>query len=392
MSNETTTDETAAAVALLAELTTAPPEGIWTAPGRVNLIGEHTDYNQGLVLPFALAARTDVVAARRDDGIVRVASVQRAGEPDAVVESELAALEPGATTGWAAYALGVAWALRENGHQLGGVDIALDGRVPLGSGLSSSASVECAVGTALADLYALDIAPDRLAELAQRAENEYVGAPTGPMDQRASMLCTAGHALLLDTLDMSTEQVPLNPAAAGLALLVIDSRVHHALADSAYGDRRRSCEQACAALGVDSLRQVSPDGLEATLAPLSDELRRRARHIVTEDVRTRATVAALRAGDWAAVGAAMSASHDSMRDDYEISCRELDVLVAAGLGAGALGARMTGGGFGGCAVVLVAQDRTDPVLTAVRREFAEHGFDEPTAFVADPAPGARRLS
>ncbi len=381
--------DAAAVVTAFQELTGRAPDGVWVAPGRVNLIGEHTDYNEGLVLPFAIAARTAVAAARRPDGVVRVASLQRAAE---VVESTVAELGPDTVAGWSAYVLGVVWALREDGQDVGGADLVLDGQVPLGSGLSSSASVECAVVLAMSDLHGLALPGERLAELAQRAENDAVGAPTGPMDQRASVLCTAGHALLLDTRDMSTQQVPLDPGAAGLALLVVDSRVHHEHAGGEYGARRRSCEQACAELGVPALRDVSVDDLGSVLGRLSDDvLRRRVRHVVTEDVRTRATVAGLRAGDWDAVGAAMTASHASMRDDYEISCPELDVLVASALDAGALGARMTGGGFGGCAVVLAPAGAVHGVLTAVRRAFAKHGYAEPTSFVATPSPGAHRL-
>jgi galactokinase len=380
---------TTAAVPAFQELTGRAPDGVWTAPGRVNLIGEHTDYNAGLVLPFAIEAATEVAAGRRDDGVVRVVSLQRPGE---VVEASLAGLSPQTVRGWSAYVLGVVWALREHGHDLGGADVVLDGRVPPGSGLSSSASVECAVALALSDLFHLNLTGEQLAELAQQAENDVVGAPTGPMDQRASMLCTAGHALLLDTRDMSTEQVPLDPAAAGMALLVIDSRVHHEHAGGEYGARRRSCEQACAELGVRTLREVTPDDLQAAVGRLSDDvLRRRVRHVVTEDVRTRATVAALRSGDWDAVGAAMTASHASMRDDYEISSPELDLLVATALDAGAVGARMTGGGFGGCAVVLAPDEEVEPILAAVRAAFAARGYQEPRGVVTVPSAGAHRM-
>jgi galactokinase len=342
------------------------------------------------VLPFAIEARTDLAAARRDDDVVRVASLQR---PDDVMEVRVSSLAPASVDGWSAYPLGVVWALREDGHDVGGVDLVLDGRVPLGSGLSSSASLECAVALALCDLHDLGLSGERLAELAQRAENDLVGAPTGPMDQRASMLCTAGHALLLDTRDMSTQQVPLDPGADGLALLVVDSRVHHEHADGAYGDRRRACERACAQLGVRALREISPDGLADALARLDDdELRRRVRHVVTEDVRTRTVVDALHRRDWPAVGSAMTASHVSMRDDYEISSPELDVLVATALDAGALGARMTGGGFGGCAVVLVATGDVERVNAAVRDAFTAKGYDEPQTFVAHPSAGARRIA
>ncbi|MDQ1628167.1 MAG: galactokinase [Actinomycetota bacterium] len=372
------------------QLTGHDPQGVWAAPGRVNLIGEHTDYNEGLVLPFAIEARSEVAAGRRDDGVVRVLSLQKPGD---LVEADAAGVGPGQAVGWSAYVLGVVWALRQAGHDVGGADLVLDGRVPSGSGLSSSASVECAAALALAELYGLDLPGERLATLAQQAENDVVGAPTGPMDQRASMLCTEGHALLLDTRDMSTEQVPLNPAASGLALLVVDSRVHHEHTDNAYGDRRRSCEQATSELGLRALRDVPLDGLEETLRRLStDELRSRVRHVVTDNARTRTVSEALCRGDWTTVGQAMTASHASMRDDYEISCPELDLLVDAALDAGASGARMTGGGFGGCAVVLTRADLVDTVSANVQKAFARAGYDEPRPFVVRPSAGARRLS
>ena len=381
--------EERAAVEAFTELTGAAPSGVWAAPGRVNLIGEHTDYNEGLVLPFAIEARTDVAGARRADGRVRVCSRQRRGD---VVEADLATLSPDDMAGWSAYVLGVLWVLREDGHDVAGVDLAVDGRVPLGSGLSSSASLECAVALAVNDLCGLGLDGEALAAACQRAENDAVGAPTGPMDQRASMLCTQGHALLLDTRDMSTEQVPLEPDADGRSLMVIDSRVHHEHADNAYGDRRRACEEASRLLGVRALRDVDADRLDEALHRLpTDELRRRVRHVVTEDTRTRATVAGLRARDWTRVGEAMTASHVSMRDDYEISCPELDVLVDAALDAGATGARMTGGGFGGCAVVLAPADLREAVAAAVREAFAAKGYEEPRFLPAHPSAGAHRV-
>ncbi|MGH8969682.1 MAG: galactokinase [Actinomycetes bacterium] len=365
------------------------PEGAWAAPGRVNLIGEHTDYNEGFVLPFAIEARTVVAGARRDGTTVRVASRQRPGED---VSTDDADLRPGRPGGWSSYVLGVIWALRDDGHHIGGVDLLVDGGVALGSGLSSSAALECAAALALCDLHGLGLPAERLAGLAQRAENDYVGAPTGPMDQMASLLCTAGHALLLDTRSMATEQVPLDPAGAGLELVVVDTGVHHEHAEGAYGERRRSCERACAALAVRALRDVPVDGLEGSLERLGDdELRRRVRHVVTEDARTIGTVDALRSGDWAGVGRLMSASHVSMRDDYEISCAELDVAVAALVDAGALGARMTGGGFGGCAVALLAATGVDAAVRAVHEEFAVRGWAAPFSFVTRPGGGASRV-
>jgi galactokinase len=275
----------------------------------------------------------------------------------------------------------------------------VDGRVPLGAGLSSSAALECAVGAALADLAGEGtpmLEPMALARLAQHAENDYVGAPTGLMDQVAAVLCAAGHALLFDVRSLGTRQVPFRPADAGLSLLVIDTGVRHEHAGGEYGDRRRSCEQACRELGVASLRELSDDGdLDAGLARVEaladDVLRRRARHVVTENERVLAACAALDAGDWKAFGAAMTASHASLRDDYEVSCAELDVAVDAALAEGALGARMTGGGFGGCAIALVPAAATDAVTAALGSRYAERDWESPVVRVCEPSAGAQRV-
>jgi galactokinase len=364
-----------------------PPQGLWVAPGRVNLIGEHTDYNDGYVLPIALREAVYVAGAARDDGRLRVGSVQAEG----VFEAAVADLAPDPDHGgWAAYVAGVAWALAGAGVPVPGADLLVDGRVPLGAGLSSSAALECAVGAALVDLAGASVEPGDLARLAQRAENDFVGAPTGLMDQTAAVLCTAGHALLFDVRTLATRQVPFRPADAGLSLLVIDTGVRHEHAGGEYGDRRRSCEAACAELGVASLRDV--DDLAVVEALADDVLRRRARHVVTENARVLAAVAALEAGDWAGLGAAMTASHVSLRDDYEVSCAELDVAVDAALAAGAVGARMTGGGFGGCAVALVPLEVVDAARSALTEGYAAYGWDGPGVRAVEPSAGARRLA
>ncbi|MPY79467.1 MAG: galactokinase [Actinophytocola sp.] len=361
--------------------------GTWAAPGRINLIGEHTDYNDGFVLPIALPHQVTVTAARRDDDTLRLAS--RQADAGTVTIDDLA---PGRVTGWAAYPAGVVWAMRQRGHQVGGLDVLIDGDVPPGAGLSSSAALECATAMAAADLYDVDLAGQRLAELARYAENEFVGVPCGVMDQAASVLCTAGHALLLDTRTMAAIQVPFDPAAADLALLVIDTRAPHRLADGAYADRRRACERAAAALGVAALRDVDGDGLDAALTALPDvELRARTRHVVTENARVERFVALLRAGRLAEAGPVLTASHASLRDDYEVTCPELDVAVDAALAAGVLGARMTGGGFGGCVIALLPQERVAGCVTEVRQSFDRSGFAEPATFTATPSDGARRL-
>ncbi|MGL5817408.1 MAG: galactokinase [Phycicoccus sp.] len=368
------------------------PTGVWSAPGRVNLIGEHTDYNGGLVLPIALPQRTSAAASERDDDVLRVHSVQT-GDTVSVSLSEVGLGRP---EGWAAYVAGVLWALRENGFDVRGLDVTIDGAVPLGAGLSSSAALECAVGAAASDLFGLGLLDDdagraRLAAACMRAENEVAGAPTGGMDQAASLRCRAGHALLLDCRSGAVEQVPLDLAAHGLVLLVTDTRASHALGDGQYGSRRAACERAAALLGVRTLREVSGDALGAALGRLGDdELVRRTRHVVTEIARVTDAVTALRAGDLAELGRLFDASHSSLRDDFEVSCAELDVSVDAARSAGALGARMTGGGFGGSSIALVPESSVDEVSGVIRRAFTEHGFGEPVSFAATAGPPAGR--
>ena len=368
------------------------PTGVWSAPGRVNLIGEHTDYNSGLCLPIALPQRTFAAVSPRADDVVRIVSAQS----DGVVQVAIGEVAPGRPDGWAAYVAGVSWALRKAGYAVTGLDVAVDGRVPLGAGLSSSAALECAVGAAASDLFGLGLlASDdgrrALADACIDAENTIAQAPTGGMDQSASLLASAGHALLLDCRDSRTEQVPFDLGAHGLSLLVMDTRAEHALVDGQYAERRASCEEAAHELGVSSLREVQVDDLEASLATLStDLLRRRARHVVTEIARVEEAVAALRRNDFRAVGALFLASHASMRDDFEISVAELDTAVEAAVSAGALGARMTGGGFGGSAIALVSVDAAEAAQAAVEAAFAERGFHAPHCFVVTASGPAER--
>ncbi|MFF4876654.1 galactokinase [Micromonospora sp. NPDC000668] len=364
--------------------------GRWAAPGRVNLIGEHTDYNDGFVLPFALPLRS-VVAADRQDGERWTVWSELSGETITFGADDVT--QPGRVTGWGAYVAGVVWALREAGHPVPGARLAIASDVPLGSGLSSSAALESAVLAALLDLGGVELAAERQPRLAQRAENVYVGAPTGIMDQSAAIRCRAGHALFLDCRDESVEHIPFDLDAAGLAVLVIDSRAPHRHADGEYAARRRSCEAAAKTLGVAALRDVAIDQLDTALARLDDEeTRRRVRHVVTEDQRVLDTVALLRAGRVRDIGPLLTASHVSMRDDFEITVPEIDTAVEAALAAGALGARMTGGGFGGCVLALVEADRTDAVAAAITAAYAERGFTAPTTIPVLPSPGATRLN
>jgi galactokinase len=366
------------------------PAGVWSAPGRVNLIGEHTDYNDGFVLPFAIEARTCVAARVRGDGVLRMRSVQQhTGD----VSIGLGDIEPGKPDGWAAYVAGVVWAAREAGRQVGGMDLLVDGRVPLGSGLSSSHALECAVAMAMNELFELGLDANGLGRLSYTAENDFVGAPTGMMDQLASLRCTTGHALFLDNRTLEAEQVPLDTVSAGLRLLVLDTRVHHGNADGGYGNRRAACERAASLLGITALRDVDVAGLDDALDRLGDdELRRRVRHVVLENARVVDTVSALHGADWSRVGALMAASHLSLRDDYEVSCDELDVSVEAATGAGAVGARMTGGGFGGSAIALVPVGDVAAVRDAVTDAFRSRGWSDPAIFEVTPSAGAHRDS
>ncbi|MEV5511220.1 galactokinase [Streptomyces orinoci] len=361
------------------------PDGIWAAPGRVNLIGEHTDYNEGLVLPLALEQRTLVAAAARRDGLLRLYSARLGGE---VISLRVAELAPGAVKGWAAYPAGVCWALREAGvtAAAGGADVFVESEVPLGAGLSSSAALE--VATALA-LGGSPLSGPELALLAQRAENEFVGVPCGVMDQMAAACCTAGHALLLDTRDLGMRQVPLE--LAGLRLLVVDTGVRHALADGAYAERRAGCAKAARALGVRALRDITPAQLPAALGALTPGLRPLVRHVVTENQRVAETAALLEAGEVREAGPLLTAGHHSLRDDFAVSCPELDLVVATAGAAGALGARMTGGGFGGSAVVLVAEARAAAVGRAVDEAFRNAGYGAPRVFTVGAGSGAGRV-
>ncbi|WP_060884403.1 galactokinase [Streptomyces caniscabiei] len=373
------------------ELYGAAPEGVWAAPGRVNLIGEHTDYNDGFVMPFALPHTTVAAVSRRTDGVLRLHSDDVEG---GVVELALDALTPEADRAWTAYPSGVLWALCEAGHTaVTGADVHLTSTVPTGAGLSSSAALEVVVALALNDLYDLGLKGWQLARLCQRAENVYVGAPTGIMDQTASACCETGHALFLDTRDLSQRQIPFDLAAEGMQLLVVDTQVKHSHSEGEYGKRRAGCEKGAALLGVDALRDVAYDELDAALGRLGDdeEVRRLVRHVVTEDQRVERVVSLLESGETRAIGPVLVEGHASLRDDFRISCPELDLVVDTALAAGALGARMTGGGFGGSAIVLVDATDADAVTKAVEEAFAEAAFTAPRVFVAVPSAGARRV-
>ncbi|MET9804362.1 galactokinase [Streptomyces sp. NPDC006368] len=366
------------------------PEGVWAAPGRVNLIGEYTDFNDGFVMPLALPHTAVAAVSRRTDGQLRVHS---ADTDQGLIQLDVEALEPLSDTGWAAYPAGVVWALREAGHAVTGADVHLASTVPTGAGLSSSAALEVVTALALNDLYGLRLTGEELAVLAQRAENAFVGVPCGVMDQMASACCVEGHALYLDTRDLAHRQVPFDLAACGLRLLVVDTRVKHALGDGAYAERRAGCEAGARALGVRTLRDVDHVRLPDALRQLSDEtVRSYVRHVVSDNHRVERTIALLDAGEIRAVGPVLTEGHASLRDDLRVSCPELDLVVAAANEAGALGARMTGGGFGGSAIVLTEADTAQTVTKAVEAAFAAAGYTAPRVFPAVPSAGARRVA
>ena len=394
------------------------PDGVWLAPGRANLMGEHTDYNDGYVLPFALGQGVTAAAAARPGRQLTLCSRQ---EPAAAVRIALDGLAPGQVTGWAAYPAGVAWALEAAGHPVPGACIAIDSDLPAGAGLSSSAALECATALALTELALTELAQTELAQteraqteraqteragltisrrelaaIARRAENEFVGVPSGIMDQSASLLGQAGHALLLDCLTLDTSQVPFDPAAAGASLLLVNTWAKHDLVDGEYAQRRAECEEAARRLGISSLRSLTTPAEADRLA--DPVLRRRARHVVADNQRVLDVVALLSAPlgtpaeIYRDIGELLTESHASLRDDFEISWPEADATVAAALAAGAFGARMMGGGFGGSVLALVPATAAGPVRAAITAAFARHAWTPPEFLDAVPSDSARRLA
>jgi galactokinase len=361
------------------------PDLVAAAPGRVNLIGEHIDYSEGFVLPFAIKDRTLVAARKRDDSTVRIASAQRRSK---IVTVDISEVRPGLKGEWERYALGVLWSMGVKS----GVDLLIDGHVPLGAGLSSSAALECSVATAMNHLFDMGFNLEELARLTQKAENQYVGVPCGIMDQSVSLMASRGFALLLDCRDLSTRNIPFDVASHGLELLVIDTQAHHALTDGGYAERRASCEAVAAKLSVKSMRELTMAQLDSARATLSETEYIRARHAITEMKRVLDCVDALGSGDFVKVGQLINESHRSLRDDYTVSCPELDTAVEASLAAGALGSRMVGGGFGGSAIALIEAAKTSQTISAIEKAFADKKFKAPRFFTSLPSQGAELLS
>jgi galactokinase len=376
------------------------PDGVWMAPGRANLMGEHTDYNDGFVLPFALGQGVTAAAAvaSGSSSSRRLVLCSRQ-EPGTAVSVDLDGLAPGQVTGWAAYPAGVAWALEAAGHRVPGTRVAIDSDLPVGAGLSSSAALECATALALTALAGVEIPRPDLVTIARRAENEFVGVPTGIMDQSASLRCQAGHALLLDCRSLEVAQVPFDPAAAEAGLLLINTRADHVLSDGEYGERRAECEEAARRLGIPSLRYLTnPADVDRLDDPV---LRRRARHVVADNGRVLEVVKLLRSlsgpgpaavDAYGEIGRLLTQAHASLRDDFEVSWPEADATVEAALAAGAAGARMIGGGFGGSVLALVPSAVDGAVRVAVTETFARHSWTPPDFLSAVPADAARRLT
>lgn len=366
------------------EVFQSEPEIISAAPGRVNLIGEHVDYNDGFVLPFAIDAVTTAAIRVRSDSKIRIVSQQK---PDEVYESKIENLEPKSGPNWTRYLLGVLWALKVKN----GVDILVESKVPQGAGLSSSAALECSIGVALNELLNLGYSLPELARLMQLAENEYVGVPCGIMDQSISLMAIEGHALLLDCRDLTAKQIPVNFAVAGLRLLIIDTGVHHELIDGGYAQRRSQCESAAKILGIQSLRDADLELMKKYQMQLSELEQKRARHVITEISRVKKAVAALEANDFVQLGKLITESHISLRDDYNVSAPELDVAVDSSLKNGALGARMVGGGFGGSAIALIKDEDAGMIAREIEKAFKNSGFKPPRFFDSLPSQGARIL-
>jgi len=367
-----------------------PPPLMVRAPGRVNLIGEHTDYNDGFVLPMAIDREIWVALRPRDDEQVSVHSLDF--EETAVFH--LASLQ-NTKSGWAEYLKGVAWALQENGYTLRGWEGVMAGNVPKGAGLSSSAALELATARAFQQVSGFAWNAPQMAKLSQLAENKWVGVNCGIMDQMISAAGEAGHALLIDCRSLETQSVPLPPTLDGseTAVVILDTTTRRGLVDSAYNERRQQCEAAAAFFGVKALRDVSiTEFLEAAdqLDPLT---RRRAKHVITENLRTLNAAKAMQNADAALLGQLMNESHISMRDDFEITNEELNVMVTAAQAQPAcFGARMTGGGFGGCAVALVHGEQVDGFVTAVTQQYQQQTSLTPKIYICQPSDGASSVS
>ncbi|MCF7764062.1 MAG: galactokinase [Verrucomicrobia bacterium] len=363
-----------------------PPRWLAVAPGRVNLIGEHTDYNNGYVLPMAIERYTIVAAAPAENSRIRIASGQ---SPEEAEFSASQTIDRGVPE-WANYVKGVVAGFQRRGVPVPGLEAWVESTVPLGGGLASSAALEVASATLLEAVTGVVLEPVEKAMLCQQAEHTFAGLPCGIMDQFAVTLAREGHLLLIDCKTRGFDLVPMNDP--GMGVLIINSNVKHKLVESAYAARRAQCEEVARVLGVDSLRELNAPALEAGRGGLDPVGYRRARHVLEENARTLQAAEAIRSGDWPVAGRLMYESHESLRDLYEVSCVELDFLVEQarqiGEGGGVLGSRMTGGGFGGCTVSLVRSSAVEGIGSRIRDQYHREFGLLPTVFLSRPARGA----
>ncbi len=357
------------------------------APGRVNIIGEHTDYTGGFVFPMAIELGVTAKVTKRNDQVISMKSSQMSE----IVEVNLSELHPESVNGWASYIAGSVWSVNRHFPITTGLDIVLESDLPLGAGMSSSAAVECSVTLALATMFNIQIPKRQLAQWAKDAENLFVGVPTGSMDQVASFFGKAGHALFFDTRDDVILEIPIDLADQGMVFAVIDTTVKHALIDGGYAARRTDCEMASELLEVNFLRDITD--LDAAISKLlakgtPQRVIKRLRHVVTENDRVLKAVDALNANDLALLGNLMSASHVSLRDDFEVSCPELNLAVEVAISEGALGARMMGGGFGGSAIALISSRNVSNLVDAVTNAFSKSGYTSPMVYLVSASEGA----
>lgn len=367
----------------------AAPDVVVAAPGRVNLIGEHIDYCDGFVLPMAIDRYT-IVAAKATEADAPGTAEFYSIDMDDTLSVPLDKIVKGDRGFWGNYITGVLAGMTQQGSTIPPLQAVTLSNVPIGGGLSSSASLEVAVSTMVEAITDASIDPVAKGLICQKAEHEFVGVPCGIMDQFASVLCQKDHVLLLDCQDQSFEQIPFtNP---DIAVLIINSEVKHELSGGEYAQRRSSCEKATRILEVDSFRDLTIEQVSAKRDSMDPVVFKRAKHVVGEIARTTDAAAALKADDWDKVGELMYASHNSLRDDFEVSCKELDILVElASKTEGVIGSRMTGGGFGGCTVTLVAGDKADAATESICKQYQQATGVNPTAFVTRPSQGAHRI-
>ena len=362
-----------------------PPQGVWSAPGRVNLIGEHTDYTGGFVMPFVIDQRACIAISPRSDTLVRAVAANHD-----LVEVDLADVTLGSPTGFAGYLAGAAWIFSRDTERVHGWDIALVSDIPVGAGLSSSAALTCATLLAMHDIELTHMSRQSIALQAQQVEHQVIGTPCGIMDQSASLLSEKDNLLFLDTRDLKTELIPWTGGEHELTFLVTDTKAPHMLADGQYALRRQYCEEATSVLGVQQLRDATLADLEAAKDQLTAEQWECALHVITENQRVLIVRDLLQAGKPGDIGPILNQSHLSLRNNFHVTVEQTDLAAELAIEAGALGARMIGGGFGGCVLSLVPTESCEHIAQMITAGFTKSGFTSPESFRATPSAGAHR--